>query len=118
VDYLAWRYGFAPLGYRIVTHPAGIDRGFAVYRVRRRGTARELSVCELVTRPGDRSSARTVLRQARRSVDNDFVAGLGATPSLVTLPGRGPVLTARTVTSDPPLDVGSWRLALGDIELF
>jgi GNAT superfamily N-acetyltransferase len=118
LDYLAWRYGLASLGYRIVVHPSGIDRGFAIFRIRIRGNARELSLCELVTRSGDRSSARAVVREARRSADSDFTAALGRTASLLPLPGRGPVLTARAVTSDPPVDLGSWRLTLGDVELF
>lgn len=116
--YLAWRYGYGPLGYRATTHPEGAHRGFAITRLRRRGSARELSVCELVTSPGDDGAARATLRVAARESSPDFLAGLGDVPGMVRLRGRGPVLTARAVSTSPPSDLALWQLGLGDIELF
>ena len=116
--YLSWRYGFAPLGYRATAHPDGVDRGFAIWRVRRRGSARELSVCELITRPSDGAAARRILGEAAKAGACDFLAGLGDVPGMVRLRGRGPVLTARTVSTAPPADLDAWHLGLGDIELF
>ena len=48
--YLAWRYGFEPLGYRVVAGPGG--RGLAVFRLRRRGRRRGRGVRG--ARPGRR----------------------------------------------------------------
>ena len=118
VAYLAWRYGLAPLGYRAFAHPKGIERGFVIVRVRRRGTARELSVCELVVRDGDTAAARNLLQMAARATRPDFAAGIGSVPSMLRLPDRGPILTARDVSAAPPTALPEWNLGLGDVELF
>ena len=118
VDYLAWRYGFGALGYRAVTHPDGVERGVALVRVRRRGAARELSMCDVLVPAGDRSAARRLVRVAMAESGADFAAAIGPVPSMLTLGGRGPVLTARTVTATPPASLDPWKLALGDVELF
>ena len=117
-DYLSWRYGFTALGYRATTHPDGVERGFAIGRLRRRGEATEYSVCELVVRPGDTAAARAVLGAAARAAGPDFLAGLGPVPAMLHLRSRGPVLTARTVCAAPPRELAAWELGLGDIELF
>ncbi|MFM8973478.1 MAG: GNAT family N-acetyltransferase [Actinomycetota bacterium] len=45
--HLRWRYGHPPLGYRAVAVGDDPAAGIAVYRVRRRGTAREAALCRV-----------------------------------------------------------------------
>jgi GNAT superfamily N-acetyltransferase len=120
--YLAWRYGFAPLGYR--AHLAGdtLDDGVIVFRLRRRGPALEAAVCEVLAPGGDRRTARQLLRWVARSSGADYLiaTGLPGQPSagLLPAPRLGPILVWRAVcdTDMPPLD--TWALSLGDVELF
>jgi GNAT superfamily N-acetyltransferase len=113
--YLRWRYGLADLGYRVF--PAGRDwrDGLVVGRVRNRGSASELAVCDLLT--PDRRSARAAVRRALRTTGADYAVGLGTSrvPGMAPLPRQGPILTWRPVSagSRPP-DL----LGLGDVELF
>jgi GNAT superfamily N-acetyltransferase len=119
VGYLRWRYGFDALNYGVIGHPKGASRGFAIYRVRRRGSARELSLCEVMTRPGDQASMRELVREAVKVAGPDFTVALGdRLPGMVGLGARGPVLTARTAATVPPAGIASWQLSLGDVELF
>ena len=108
-DYLRWRYGFGPLGYRVATDGAAAS----VFRVRRRGPARELA---LVERFGGGVPMGRLLRGSRA----DYAVGLGISRprGAVPLPGKGPLLTWRALaaTEMPPLE--AWALARGDVELF
>lgn len=125
-EYLAWRYGHDRLGYQVSVAPRGVRDGIAVYRVRARGAAREVVLCEVLTRPGDRSIAKTLVRAAQRAGAGDYLLGAGRSlPGFLPLPRRGPILTHRGLqpepaavahTAAPPLD--QWDLTLGDIELF
>ena len=56
-EFLAWRYGFAPLHYRAVVAPGGVADGVVVFRVRRRGAALEAAVCEQIVPVGDDRTA-------------------------------------------------------------
>ena len=110
--YLRWRYGFGPLHYRVWTTPTGTDA--VVFRVRRRGAARELAVLEaLGAKP---ASVGRLLRE----VGADYAVGLGISRPAggVPLPKQGPLLTWKGlgVRDMPPLPL--WGLALGDVELF
>jgi GNAT superfamily N-acetyltransferase len=116
--YFRWRFGLGSLGYRVVAHPSGIERGCAFVRCRRRGAALETSVCEITVRDGDGRAASTVIREALRATGGDVAAALGAAPGMLSLRNRGPLLTARAMGTEPPLGVNAWALSLGDIELF
>lgn len=133
VDTLAWRYADCPdLDYRALTLPATDGRGLAglaVGRRRRRGPLTELTLAEVIVRRGDRRAATKLLSAAAR-VDADHVtAHLPAgSPTLraarrrgyLTVPGQGPTLVAHPlgpVTPDPTA-WDSWRLSLGDLEVF
>lgn len=118
VDYLRWRYGFEHLGYRAVVHPEGVARGCAIVRLRRRGRAMELSICDLLTEAGDEAATRDLVREVRRSAGGDYCAAIGRVPGLWRIGARGPTLTVRSVSSEPPRALESWQLALGDVELF
>ncbi|HEX5615949.1 MAG TPA: GNAT family N-acetyltransferase [Acidimicrobiia bacterium] len=125
-EFLRWRYGTPLLDYRVLVAPGGVRHGLLLFRLRRRGPAREAVLADVLV-PGDDARARRRLVGAlRRSVDADYVMGL-APPSraladrMVPLPARaGPILTWRRVAAaaDAPPARAEWRVTLGDIELF
>lgn len=120
-EHLRWRYGFEPLAYRAVLAGTTSADGAVVFRLRRRGTATEATVCEVLVPGGD---ARVASRLLRRVVDEsgaDYAIALRhGRPWLgfVPLPRQGPVLTWRDVTDTHMPALGEWRLSLGDVELF
>lgn len=124
VPYLVWRYGHARLGYQVVVAPRGVRDGIAVLRSRARGAAREVALCEVLTRPGDRSASRRLVRASQRAGAGDYMLRAGrAGRGFVPLPRRGPILTFRGLLPDPATAANrdaphEWDLTLGDIELF
>jgi GNAT superfamily N-acetyltransferase len=115
-EYLAWRYGFPPLAYRVVLRGRELHDGFAVFRLRRRSVIVEATVCELLAPDGDRRARSELFRRVRRSVDADVVVKVA--DGLSRVPRRGPMLTARAL-SDVEIPARSgWKLSLGDVELF
>lgn len=120
--HLRWRYGFGPLHYRATMLGADPAEGLAVWRVRRRGTAREVALLELLV-PAGAGRARTQLeRRVVAEAQGDYVLRLGA-PAMdragfVPLVGQGPVLTRRALGRDEGSQAEEWDLALGDVELF
>lgn len=121
-SFLRWRYATPPLCYRAVVHDAGVGGGVAVFRVRRRGTARELTLCELIVPNGDARARRRLIAAVRRVKDIDYALSLTPTVSLadgfVPLVGRGPILVARALGGQALPPRRGWNLSLGDIELF
>lgn len=120
--YLRWRYGFEPLRYRVMS-PRGIDEGFAVFRMRRRGAATEAAICDIVVPEGrPRRAALLAHRIARRSAGDYALAlgpGTGRALGFVPLPRQGPILTRRDVGGRSATDDHTvWQLSLGDVELF
>ncbi|CAN5651186.1 hypothetical protein BH10ACT1_BH10ACT1_07890 [soil metagenome] len=123
-SFLTWRYGLDELHYRALSLGTDAAEGLAIFRVRRRGTALEATVTELLVPAGphaDRCKRRLLRLVARRS-GADYVL-VGRDPALlaapaVPAPGLGPILTWRALTEEaqPPLD--SWPLTMGDLELF
>ena len=128
--YLRWRYVQPPgLDYRaIALHDGGQLRGLAIGRLRRRGSLRELTLSELMVRPGDTTGARRLLGRARRSgvdhVATHFPAGspgrrMAAMSGFVRAP-MGMTMVTR-ILGDSPVDPrrpGNWRLSIGDLEVF
>jgi GNAT superfamily N-acetyltransferase len=119
-DVLRWRFGTPLLHYRAVVPPAGVQAGLAIFRVRRRGPAREAALVALLTRAGDAGGRSALVRAVARTADADYVLALGheafGPGGLVRLPKVGPILTCRPVATPgiPP----RWDLTLGDVELF
>jgi GNAT superfamily N-acetyltransferase len=130
-EYLWWRYAAAPmLDYRALVSdgPDGVT-GVVVFRVRPRGHLWETMITELLVRPRDHRTARRLLRRAIRAARVDHVTctfpsgssahraslACGFVPS-----GRGPTLVANQLrdVSPRPARLGSWRLTLGDVEVF
>ena len=117
--YLRWRYGTPLLGYRAVVARGGLGEGVALFRVRARGAAREVALCDLLVAGGDRGVEAALVREVAR-VDADYVIALGGRAiqpgPMFRLPRQGPLLTWRAVAETTIPD--RWDLALGDIELF
>jgi hypothetical protein len=120
VAYLRWRYGFGPLSYRALLVDFAVEEGMILFRVRRRGAARELVVAELLLPPrSDRLAYRSV-RRALAATRADYALGLRTErgSGLLPLPLVGPLLTWRPVSSAASHPLAAWKLSLGDIELF
>jgi GNAT superfamily N-acetyltransferase len=120
--YLRWRYGFGPVGYRAITLGEDVRGGVAVFRVRRRGSALECVLCELLLPGGDPDAGRALVRLVARRCAADYVIRLGSRVAdrggFVRVPGQGPVLTWCPLAADPPgRRLGDWALTLGDVEL-
>ena len=121
--YLLWRYsGFEPLGYRAVTLAGGVEEGIALFRLRRRGTALEAAVSDVLATGGDARIAGSLLQAVDRRSRADHVVYMGGTgvwrARFLPLPRQGPILTWRGLREArcPPLS--TWQLTIGDVELF
>jgi hypothetical protein len=119
MKYLQWRYGSAPLDYRAVVLHHDAAAGLAFFRVRRRGTAQEAALCEVLAPEGHRARARQLVREVARASGADYVLRVaGHLDGCVRLPHQGPVLIWRPLRGAPRLGRRDWDLALGDVELF
>jgi GNAT superfamily N-acetyltransferase len=128
-EYLKWRYADAPLlDYRAIVDDQ--SEGIAFFRVRSRGELWESSVADLVVPEGDRAAASRLLRRVVAAARVDHVTcsfPLGTTPAAALrragfLPGpRVLTFVANPLSGDlrpDPLDMRSWALSLGDLEVF
>jgi GNAT superfamily N-acetyltransferase len=120
--HLAWRYGNPHLAYRAVVS-GSVERGVAIFRLRRRGTATEAVVAEVITRAGDESAARSLLRSVA-AAQADYLLRIGSAQRLaapgelfVRLPRVGPILTHRSLVGADTPPLAAWSLSLGDVEL-
>ena len=127
--YLRWRYAQASFfDYRAIQLPQ--DRGFAIFRVRSRGSLREAVVTEVVVPAGDIAAAASLLRRVSQASHVDHVAaafpsGTAARNAMTRtafLPAPGGMHLVvntldRSMTPDPT-QLGSWALSLGDLEMF
>lgn len=131
VAYLRWRYGDAPdLDYRALAITAGgALTGLALGRPRRRGRGSEFLLSEVIVAEGDDRTARRLLRAATRSACDRVVAHLPAKTGLpsaglatgyLPVPSLGVNLVANPLhpSLQRALAIESWRLCLGDIEVF
>jgi hypothetical protein len=120
--FLEWRYGSSLLEYRAIVAPGGIERGVALFRVRRRGRARECALGDVIVADGDADTRRELVHRVARSVDADYVIAIDprfmAPGRLVRLPTLGPLLTWRAIAPAGMPPLGQWDLRLGDVELF
>ena len=110
-EFLDWRFGFAPLNYRVVE----IDGGVVVFRVRRRGELREVAVCSWLSNRPDRRAVRRLVGSA-----GDYAVGLGLSPQsgFVPVPRQGPVVTWRRLASSHLQPLSDLDFQLSDLELF
>lgn len=110
-EYLRWRYAFEPLHYRAIE----VRGGLAVFRVRRRGRAREVALCEWLAPGPDRRALRRLVRAAG---DYALSCGLGVAHGMVPLPRLGPVVTWRSLAAPTTPSLDDLAFGLGDLELF
>ena len=110
-EYLRWRYGFEPLRYRALE----VRGGLAVFRVRRRGASREVSLCEWLAPGPDRPALRKLVDAAG---DYLVACDLGVAHGLVPLPRLGPVVTWRPLARPGVVALRDLAFRLGDLELF
>lgn len=121
-DYLRWRYSFEPLHYRV--HPLGDswDDGAVVFRVRERGTALEVAICDLLGPQPVRSRAGSAYRSILRGTGADYLIEAHTSSSVLrgalTVPNLGPRLTWRTVNRPGTPHLRDLGLSIGDVELF
>lgn len=130
--YLRWRYAQAPaLDYRaIALRDRGKLRGLAIFRTRPRGSLAEATIAELIVAAGDTAASIGLLRRVVRAASVDHVTcHLSAVSG--GLPGAGRlgfvrapkgiwlVVNGLTPGLVPdPSQLGSWRVSLGDMEVF
>ena len=117
--YFTWRYGFAPLHYRVLPLGRHVGDGFIIFRLRRRGPAVEAAVCELLEPPGRRK--RGTVRRLLAATGADYAVALTAAHrplGMLPLPGQGPLLTCRPLRFPAVPSAPDWKLSLGDVELF
>lgn len=130
--YLRWRYADAPgLDYRALALPDGAGglAGLAIARLRERGPLTEVALADVLVRPGDRRAAGQLLARVGRAGGDYAVACLDHDAILraarrragyLPAPGQGPSLVANRLRalSPDPRELRSWRLTLGDLEVF
>jgi len=117
VEYLRWRYGLPLLDYRVAVMPGGIAAGVAFFRVRRRGAAREATLCDVLVPGDDPSASRQLIRDVAGRARADYVLRVPtARDGGIPLPRQGPILTTRTIERRAPA-FDRWALSLGDVEL-
>jgi GNAT superfamily N-acetyltransferase len=124
VEFLRWRYGFAPLRYRAITVSSDPAEGVTIFRVRRRGPLSEIAVCDALVPAGRSDVARALDRRLAKLAAGDYAIRLDRpatrTNGFVLVPRQGPRLAWRGVNSTPdaPPSRDEFDFRLGDIELF
>lgn len=123
LEFLRWRYGFDHLHYRAFPLGEVAADGFILFRVRRRGAATEVAVCDILAPPRTKSLALfRALGALRRACGADYLLATTSTAStaqgMVRLAGLGPMLTWRSLARAGTPELGDLALTLGDLELF
>jgi GNAT superfamily N-acetyltransferase len=135
LDYLRWRYAAVPgFRYHALFEFDASDGAAVVFRYKERGALLELRICELLVGRGGQSRrmARALLDRVCKEGLADYVSIMAAASTadqrVVLRSGflpafrLGPILTVRPLQSGmsgvDPLQRGSWRLSIGDLELF
>jgi hypothetical protein len=109
-----------PAEYRILLRTTEVRDGFAVFRLRSRGTAIEVTIADLIVPERDAGAERALLRRLRTEAGGDYLLRVQRPPlrrGLVRVP-VGPTLTWRGLADVTPRPLFAWDLRLGDVELF
>lgn len=120
VEYLRWRYGSSVLPYRVLLPGRSPRDGMVFFRLRTRGEATEAVIAETLMSPAGTRSLVSAVGRIIRGSTADYGVALGR-PRLrrsLPLPGGGPLLTWRPLSSQQGAPLERWDLCAGDIELF
>jgi hypothetical protein len=121
-EYFVWRYPSDLLGYRAIVAKRGLAAGILIFRMRRRGEAREVVLDDVLVSEGDERLAREMVKTLRASVHGDYVIRAGGNlvspEGFVRLPAQGPIMTWRDVCETRMPELAEWNLTMGDVELF
>jgi GNAT superfamily N-acetyltransferase len=121
-EYLSWRYGPEFLAYRVLPAAQGAEHGVVIFRVRRRGAAREVVLDEVLVPDGDRRVATTLVKALAKRTSADSVIRIDgralSADGFFRLPRQGPILTWRAVCDAHMPALADWDLTMGDVELF
>ena len=103
-----------------MVHDGDPAHGFAIFRLRRRGSAVEAVVSEVLVPGGDRAVAGALLARVA-AASADYLIRLGSdgvtTRGFVRLPHMGPVLVGRSLGNTAVPESAGWALTMGDVEL-
>jgi GNAT superfamily N-acetyltransferase len=120
-EYLRWRYGFAPLRYRVVLHSSSPEDGLAVFHLRRRGRAIEATVCDVMTPATTPHVEHALMKKVVELTNADYLLRIdrrrwirGFSP----VPNTGPILTFRSIDGRRIPTLADLSLTMGDVELF
>lgn len=117
-EFLRWRYSFGPLRYRVVPLGDGLADGVVVFRLRRRGTAMEATIADVVA-PAGAPVGRAVAYILRASgADYAIRGGSGTSGGFLPASRIGPILTWRELAVRSTPELSDLDLVLGDVELF
>jgi GNAT superfamily N-acetyltransferase len=118
-EFLAWRYGFEPLAYRVIFAGNDVSDGCAIFRLRRRGRATEAAVTDVLLPDGASRPPATLFHRILSESGASYALRVDARASegFLPLPGQGPILVGRDLTQTVA-PKRTWRLSLGDVELF
>jgi GNAT superfamily N-acetyltransferase len=120
-QFLTWRYGFEPLRYRAILAGHRVEDGLVIFRVRQRGQATEVVLCDVLVPDDQKPAAAQLARAALQESGADYALRIGGPPigsGFVRLPKQGPILTWRDVCESQQPALGAWSLTMGDVELF
>ena len=129
LDYLTWRYGSLRAYWAVREYQDGRLAGMAFFRVRRRQRSWISIVCELLVRPGERSTARRLLRSVAQAAPVEYLVchfpqGSAARRAAIQRGfvrlRSGPAPTVRQLIEhiEPdPTRGSSWAISLGDLDL-
>ena len=121
-EFLKWRYGQSPVGYRAMLAGSQLRDGVLLFRLRRRGGAVEAVIGDLIVPGPDRKRRVAKLwRSLLGTGEADYAIALGpsAPRRWLPVPGNGPLLTWRALAHKGPMPgIERWDLSAGDIELF
>jgi hypothetical protein len=97
-----------------------VSDGIAIVRLRKRGTSRELVVCDVLLPEESDDVLGHVVRSALRVSGADYALRIGGTAvdsRFFRLPRQGPILTWRDVRKVEQPRLSQWALSMGDVEL-
>jgi GNAT superfamily N-acetyltransferase len=120
-EYLRWRYGFAPLRYRVMLHTSTPDDGLAVFHLRRRGRAIEATVCDVMTPASTPGVEHQLMKKIAELTQADYLLRIDRRKMMrgfLPVPRNGPVLTFRSIDGRKAPTLDDLSLSMGDVELF